>query len=371
MVAVVVDRLISVVDVSSALESEGRGVPLFPKPRQPVCSRVRQLVHLHCRCGQDCVRWVRKRVVATGLLHDGLHLVISSGGTCDKATRHAVVCTSVTPLRGPVIISSVAAVAVLRWRHSNTSYRTTLDTVRYRSRSGWERMEGDRYGRSSPRQPLVFEFLGVAIMEAVIDSVLRKFAVPLVWVSSRTNRMRLAGARVEIVPLVMSRKPEPCILLVQSHYENAWMPPQEGVNFGETLAAALMRGLWEECGLQVADENGLLLPTIYIRHIEYIDTLVLPRERWGERSVAGNVEDSFFSHIKMKKKAYWAAYVIVADSVTHSPTPNLNEIVEARWVPLDDVPGLLASNRPEKRAMLMDIIHRGIHQLVGSQRVID
>jgi hypothetical protein len=61
----------------------------------------------------------------------------------------------------------------------------------------------------------------------------------LFWVSSKPNRLRVAGARVEVMAFIVSRKPSPSILLAQSVYHGMWMPPQEGVNIGESFAEAL------------------------------------------------------------------------------------------------------------------------------------
>ena len=73
----------------------------------------------------------------------------------------------------------------------------------------------------------------------------------LFWVSSKPNRLRVRGARIEVMAFLVTRNPEPSILLAQSVYHGMWMPPQEGVNLKESFAEALHRCLEVECGLDL------------------------------------------------------------------------------------------------------------------------
>jgi len=153
--------------------------------------------------------------------------------------------------------------------------------------------------------------------------------------------------------------------MVKSQYQNCWMPPQEGVNLGESFSHALERGLMEECDIEIRTADGGYHRGVYLRDIKYLATLDLPPERHGSRSIAGNVEDSLFSHITMKKKAYWTATVLAPSTDLFQPVPNLNEVADARWVPLDEAWAAIKSNRPEKTLLLEKAIYRGVQALYG------
>lgn len=204
-------------------------------------------------------------------------------------------------------------------------------------------------------------------MEAIIIQIMTWVRIPILWLSSGANRRRLRGARVEIVVLLLTRKPEPSILLARSVYEERWMPPQEGVNFRESLRSALARCLMEECQIAIENEGGALKRDFYLRDIQYLGMLDLPPSRWGERAVAGNVEDSIFSQIKMKRKAYWTAALIVPSQGSVSFVPNPNELAELRWLPLETARHWMKSNRPEKAMLLDRALDRGTQHLLGVQ----
>jgi hypothetical protein len=190
-------------------------------------------------------------------------------------------------------------------------------------------------------------------------------AAPLLWLSGRANRKRLGGARVEIIGMVMCARPEPSMLMVRSVYDDCWMPPQEGVNFRESFLEALARGLLEECDVSVLQADGRVRPGFYLRDIEYADTLWLPPERWGERAVAGNVGDSLLSQVRLRKKAYWVAYLVVDDRRAVRGRANLREVAEVRWMTFDEAAAGIEQNRPEKALLLLGCLRKGMQHLVG------
>jgi ADP-ribose pyrophosphatase YjhB (NUDIX family) len=197
--------------------------------------------------------------------------------------------------------------------------------------------------------------------------VARVLSVPLLWLSGRTNRKRLAGARVEVIGFLMVRTPEPAILLAKSVYDGYWMPPQEGVNFRESLLGALARGFAEECSLQLLDPAGKVRSDVTLRDISYLGTLRLPPERWGERSIAGNVGDSPLSHIRMTKKAYWGAFIIAHDREALECHPNMREITELCWMTFDQAAVAVRHNRPEKGALLLAGLRRAMQHVSGAR----
>jgi hypothetical protein len=204
-------------------------------------------------------------------------------------------------------------------------------------------------------------------MADVILNVLMWLRVPIVWISSAANRQRLRGARVEIVALLLTRSPEPSILMAKSVYDDCWMPMQEGVNFREPFRYALARGMREEYDINIEEADGQLREDVYLRDIQYLGTLDLPRERWGERSVAGNVEDTVFSQITMRRKAYWTAALLVPSQASVVPRPNTNEIAAAQWMSLQDAYEAIKSNRPEKASLLGRALDRSAQHLLGAE----
>lgn len=201
----------------------------------------------------------------------------------------------------------------------------------------------------------------------LVKDTLRWVGVPLVWLSGRMNRQRLSGARVEIVVMLLARRPEPSVLMVRSVFDDFWMPPQEGVDLRESLLHALARGLREECRVDVLDGAGQLSRDFYLRNISYLDTLLLPADRRGERSVAGNVGDTVFSQITMTKKAYWVGYLVTQDRSRVHPTPNQREVLEARWMTFDEAAAAVGQNRQDKADLLMLALRTGLQHLSGAR----
>ena len=151
-----------------------------------------------------------------------------------------------------------------------------------------------------------------------MKEVLHWFAVPALWLTSRTNRQRLGGARVEAVVVLMRKTPQTSVLLVRSVYDKCWMFPQEGVLLKEQLLAAADRGLGEECGLNIIDSNGKLKPKLHVRDVRYVGSLELPKERWGERAVAGNVGDGPMSQDSVEKEGLLGSIRSLGRTGVHS-----------------------------------------------------
>ena len=198
--------------------------------------------------------------------------------------------------------------------------------------------------------------------------------VPFIWLSSAANRQRLRGARVEVVIALVARRPRPSVLFVQSYYNDCWMLPQEGVELGEGLKAALARGLAEECGIQMRTgdryDKGF-----YVRAITYMSSLELPPERVGERQIAANVEDTPFHRITLRRKAYWLGVVLIESRETVRPEPALNEIKDVRWLSFAEAETAIGTNRPEKAELLRGALAEGARhldrkELAGGRRTV-
>src|SRR5438874_2729162 len=120
----------------------------------------------------------------------------------------------------------------------------------------------------------------------MVDKIIEFAQKTGLWLSNKPNRLRLRGARIEVIAMLLCRNPSPSILLGQSPYHNMWMPPQEGVRVKETFEEALIRCLETECGLMLPKDRTDLSRLLHIRTIRFLGTVDLPKERQGERPVA-------------------------------------------------------------------------------------
>ena len=174
------------------------------------------------------------------------------------------------------------------------------------------------------------------------------------WLTSKANRLRIQGARVELIAFIVTRSPTPAVLLVESVYGKTWMPPQEGVYLSESFTDAFYRCVHDECGIKLPSEVNERRKLFHMRHIEYLDVLELPRDRWGERHVADDAVDTPLSNIKLKKKAYWAAIAIVRETSDITPIADGREVDNVSWFALDKARELIqTTNRAEKAALIL------------------
>lgn len=188
----------------------------------------------------------------------------------------------------------------------------------------------------------------------MINMLIDKVFVIVTWLSSRVNRLRLQGARIEVMAFVVSRNPTCSVLLVQVPYGNIYMPPQEGVCIRESFQDAFFRCVQDECGINVPLEPNARRRLFYLRHIEYLGVTALPRDRWGERHVADDAADTPLGHVQLKKKAYWAQIAVVKTTSDIEPKPDGREIVNAGWFEFEKARELVQStNRPEKAALVL------------------
>lgn len=201
----------------------------------------------------------------------------------------------------------------------------------------------------------------------------------LLWFSSSANRHRLRGARVEVIAMVACRAPTPSILLGKSPYKdlpdnNIWMPPQEGVNIGETFKDALLRCLEVECGLDLPEEERALDRALYLRSIRYVGSVELPKERHSERLVADNALGTPLESVKLKRKAYWLATVILGSQEQIEPKANGRELLDFKWYSLSEAhKKIYATNRPEKARLLekcLELCGRDLHGASVNSRVV-
>jgi hypothetical protein len=193
----------------------------------------------------------------------------------------------------------------------------------------------------------------------------------ILWLSSKQNRMRLQGARIEVAAFIISRKPDHSILLGQSPYHEMWMPPQEGVRLSERLEDALYKCLRIECGLNLPKDPIDLKRLLYLRSIKYLGTLDLPPVRWGERPVADDVTGTPLESIQLKRKAYWKATLLLANQSDINPKADGKELIRLKWFTFEEARlAILETNHANKAELLTHGLEEAERDLKGATRFI-
>ncbi|MFP3613528.1 NUDIX domain-containing protein [Paraburkholderia sp. SIMBA_050] len=208
-------------------------------------------------------------------------------------------------------------------------------------------------------------------MSGLIRSILTSLIRPMRWLSSKANRARLTGARVEVIACMVCRLPEPSILLAQSPYHNMWMPPQEGVNLKETFQQALRRCLQVECGINMPVNPARAAKAFQVRSIRYIGKVPLPKERRGERPIADDIHGTWLESVTLRQKAYWMATIVVSNQSDLSPKADGKELLDFAWYTLPEARRVIAeTNHAQKARLLLQVVDACERDLRGAARVL-
>ena len=215
--------------------------------------------------------------------------------------------------------------------------------------------------------PIIIEALAPTEMFNKIFEILKSITF---WISSQPNRYRMRGARIEVICFILTRSPNPSILLGQSPYYEMWMPPQEGVYLKESFVSALRRCLIHECNLKVPEESETIGPSFHFRSIRFVGLLPLPDERKGERPVADDIAGTPLEKVLLKSKAYWLATILVKDRDSISPTADGRELIDIKWFTLEEAERIInETNHPKKAALLVKCLKDSRRDLFGAKTV--
>lgn len=199
---------------------------------------------------------------------------------------------------------------------------------------------------------------------SLVKALLEPLRVIGLWFSSRPNRLRLRGARVEVMVFLISRGSRPRILLGKSCYHDIWMPPQEGVKLGESFDDALRRCMQVECGI-----SPQTLETLYFRSIRFIGEVDLPLLRQGERPVADDAVGTPLENVELRRKAYWMATVIAPSDAAVDANPDGTELTELGWFTFPRaLDAIRKTNHPEKAELLVQAIYLCERDVMGGAR---
>lgn len=200
----------------------------------------------------------------------------------------------------------------------------------------------------------------------MLDKLLDPGRRLLFWFSSKPNRLRVSGARIEVMVFLVTRDPKPSILLAKSVYHDMWMPPQEGVKLNESFTEAMHRCLEVECGVDLPPDPKQLARHMHVRSCRFVGVLPLAPERHGERPVADNAPGTALEAVALRRKAYWMATVILRSRDDIAPVADGKEIIELDWFFLEDARRVVRqTNHPEKAGLLMQAIRMCSQDLSG------
>jgi 8-oxo-dGTP pyrophosphatase MutT (NUDIX family) len=202
----------------------------------------------------------------------------------------------------------------------------------------------------------------------MLDRILDIFSRLLFWASSKPNWLRVRGARVEVMAFIVSRNPTPSILLAQSVYHGMWMPPQEGVSLKESFQEALRRCLEVECGIDLPPDQKQFARHMYVRSYRFVGVVPLPLERQGERPVADDAPGTALEAVRLKRKAYWMATILLRSQDDVAPRADGKEIVDLRWFPFDVAEERIRkTNHSEKADLLLRALTLCRQDLIGGE----
>ena len=167
----------------------------------------------------------------------------------------------------------------------------------------------------------------------------------------RPMRCRVLGMRPVVICLIQSTENSDTFLFVNpSEKPAALMPPQEGIEPGESIEEAVVRGL--------ETELGVVESQMHFRRSAWIGSKPIPEQK-GERDVA-------YSLVKMRGKAYYAALVKISETAV--PQPNSAEIAGWRWVSAAEVTEALESNSVRKQWVIQEAFRKLLAKELGGEK---
>jgi hypothetical protein len=95
----------------------------------------------------------------------------------------------------------------------------------------------------------------------------------------------------------------------------------------------------------------------YFRSVKYLRQIRLQPERWGERPVAPDVHGTLLEHVRLKRKAYWKAVLILDNQEQLNFKPDGKELLDLRWFRFPQARVFIKeTNHPEKAQLLLDAL---------------
>ncbi|WP_437186738.1 NUDIX hydrolase [Planctomicrobium sp. SH668] len=159
-------------------------------------------------------------------------------------------------------------------------------------------------------------------------------------VYDRRMRDRVMGFRPVVMCLIEATDADKFLLVCPSSKPQAWMFLQEGIEPGESVEVAALRGLNAELGL--AEEK------VHYRRSTWIGRKVIPEQK-GERDIQHSI-------LGMRGKSYYGALIKLPIS-----TPvilNHAELFNHEWLTIDQIRDRLQTNSHRKQELIRLIFDR-------------
>ncbi len=159
-------------------------------------------------------------------------------------------------------------------------------------------------------------------------------------VYDRRMRDRVIGFRPVVMCLIQATDADKFLFVCPTAKPQAWMLPQEGIEPGESVEAAAIRGLEAELGQ--AEEK------VHYRRSTWLGRKIIPEQK-GERDIQ-------YSLLGMRGKSYYGALIKM-------PTANLvvlnqAELCNHEWLTLDQIRERLPTNSQRKQELIRTVFKR-------------
>lgn len=150
----------------------------------------------------------------------------------------------------------------------------------------------------------------------------------------RRMRDRMMGYRPVVMCLIQATDADSFLLTCPTAKPEAWMLPQEGIEPGESVEAAAIRGLRAEVG--VAEEE------LHFRRSVWLGRKAIPEQK-GERDIP-------YSLLGMRGKSYYGALIKMPTSI--EVKLNQAELCKHEWLTLAQISDRLHTNSSRKQQLI-------------------
>ena len=150
----------------------------------------------------------------------------------------------------------------------------------------------------------------------------------------RRMRDRLIGYRPVVMCLIQATDIDKFLFVRPTAKPHAWMVPQEGIEPGESVEVAALRG--------IEAELGVFEDKVHFRRSKRLGRKQIPEQK-GERDIE-------YSLTSMRGKAYYGALIKMPTSTTI--ILNQAELSEQQWLTLDQIRERLSTNSDRKQELI-------------------
>lgn len=159
-------------------------------------------------------------------------------------------------------------------------------------------------------------------------------------VYDRRMRDRLMGFRPVVMCLIQATDADTFLFVCPTSKPHAWMLPQEGIEPGESVEVAAIRGLEAELGL--SEEK------VHYRRSAWLGRKAIPEQK-GERDIQHSL-------LGMRGKSYYGALIKMPTS--NAVILNQAELCKHEWITLDQIRERLPTNSQRKQELIRTLFKK-------------